>query len=54
LQSLSYMPEEIGILRWIQDLCGTTGMLTGEKKSSLKCPLSEACQAKASLCNIMK
>ena len=47
-QTSLYIPGGIGMFRCTQGVCGTTGMSTGGKKSSLKCPLSVSFQAKAS------
>ena len=42
------------MLRTTHGLCGTTGISTGGKKSSRKCPRSESFHAKPSWCTHMK
>ena len=53
-QTSLYSPGGIGIFRCTHGVCGTTGMSTGGKKSSRKCPHSDVSQAKPSSCTIMK
>ncbi len=49
-----YIGAGIGIFLSTQGVCGTTGMSTGRKKSSWKCPHSESSQASPSFCSIIK
>ena len=54
LHTSSYIPGGMGIFRSTQGVCGTTGMITGGKKSSRNRPRSESFQAKPKFCKHMK